>query len=483
MKAARSTSPIIACLLLGWLLSASGCGRQNEPSTQHRPPPVPVTAPKAQHHSRSPGYTNWWLAWSKELIEGGYQQAGRKDPKWDEPVVKALEDYAYRRVFRAPPAGNAPDLFQNLLKQALAAGCDDALIVYLHTRRFNRAPASANAATAAEYSRSAAALEATSYRPILKFFANLRAAQAWRAAFAKQAPEVNQFRRAAMSHLQSVLQAEEIPAGAAFEACQELYETIEQNPAQRRDFYFGAEPCLFARWPDEGFPYYLKGKFYLAYAWEARGGGWASTVTDEGWKTFGERLKIAEQGLEKAWQLDPSLPETPVAFLRLELGQGRARERMEKWYERALAWPENHYEAVRWKLWYLEPRWHGSEQECLETARAAVRSDRFRGRVPLLLYHTHESLATYFKDQRPGYWLEPHVWPDLKEAFTRYFDLNGDDTDWRHNYVMCAWRCQQWKTLTEEIPKLKWVNHEYFGGREAFEQMKEKAQAMVGKAQ
>jgi hypothetical protein len=138
---------------------------------------------------------------------------------------------------------------------------------------------------------------------------------------------------------------------------------------------------------------------------------------------------------------------------------------------------------VQNKLWYLQPRWYGSEEKCLEAAREVLKSDLYKGQVPLHLYHTHESLATFFKDTRPDYWTEPQVWPDIKACFERYFELNGDEVSWRHNYVMCAWRCRQWKALDEQIGKLTWVRYEYFGGREAFDQMKEKAHAMAAKDQ
>jgi len=204
-------------------------------------------------------------------------------------------------------------------------------------------------------------------------------------------------------------------------------------------------------------------------------------VDEDMWKVFEDRLSIAEAALNKAWKNDPSLPGTPLAAIRLELGQGRERERMELWYQRAITFPQDRYEAVRQKLWYLQPRWYGSEGECLAFAREVVKSDLFYGQEPLHLYHTHVSLAEFFKKERPNYWTEPQVWPDIQASFERYFELNGEDNGWRHNYVLCAWRCQQWKALDEQLAKLKDVNYEYFGGQEAFEKMVQTAREQVQK--
>lgn len=180
----------------------------------------------------------------------------------------------------------------------------------------------------------------------------------------------------------------------------------------------------------------------MDHAWDARGRGWASGVSEKGWRLFEERLALAEAELTRAWEMDPALPETPLQMMRMELGQGRGRPRLELWYERALAFPENRYRALDLKLWYLQPRWHGSEAACLAVAREALKSDLFTGECPLHLYLLHQSLAEYYGERRPNYWVEPQVWPDIRTSFERYFAQEGASNSWRHNYVRAAWRCR-----------------------------------------
>lgn len=478
MISRRRITVTAAALAAGVLVFLSGCGKpENAPGSAHRR--GSISAPKAKFHTKAPGYTNWWADWSKELYLGGYEKAGKKDAKWDEPVRAALKIHSYSRVYGKPPPGNSLEDVRDHLKEAIDAGCDDPLILYLYHRQFANPPNSANPQVAAEYSRWAQAMDGSGYSSLLKFFVNLRTSQAWLAAFPNQAPEVNQFRRAAMQHLEHALCAEEMPAHAADDACDSLYGGVERNSKQRDDFALGAEGVLLKRWGNEAFPYELKGRFYIDYAWEARGGEWANTVKKEGWKLFAERLKVAEAALAKAWKIDPSFAPTPVQMMRLELGQGRGRQRLETWFERAIKFPQNRYQAVQWKLWYLQPRWYGTEEECLQFARDTLQSNLFVGETPLLLYHTHESLAEYFKDIRPDYWQEVQVWPDIMACFERYFALNGDAGDWRQNYVKCAWRCHQWKVFVEESDKLKSVNYSYFGDESEFKRMKQKARELA----
>ena len=61
--------------------------------------------------------------------------------------------------------------------------------------------------------------------------------------------------------------------------------------------------------PDAVAPLVLKAETLMYEGWAARGNGWASTVTPEGWKVFGEKLKQAQQAIDEAEQLDQKDPE------------------------------------------------------------------------------------------------------------------------------------------------------------------------------
>lgn len=62
--------------------------------------------------------------------------------------------------------------------------------------------------------------------------------------------------------------------------------------------------------------------YWLGYAWDARGQGFAATVTPEGWKLFAERLDKAEAALveSKAYAGDSPLWD----YLYIEVGEGRS---------------------------------------------------------------------------------------------------------------------------------------------------------------
>lgn len=130
-----------------------------------------------------------------------------------------------------------------------------------------------------------------------------------------------------------------------------------------------AEPIilLLNNWcnksPHSHIPFTAMGAFYIGYAWNARGGGWANTVTKEGWKLFYERLNLSKHDLEKAYQLNPQDPNAAGFMLIVGRGLGFTRSDMEKWFKRALTADPNNFFAYKQKLEYLKPKWHGSEEE------------------------------------------------------------------------------------------------------------------------
>ena len=182
----------------------------------------------------------------------------------------------------------------------------------------------------------------------------------------------------------------------------------------------------------------------MDYAWQGRGAAYAFKVTDQAWELFAERLVEAEKALTKAWELNPRDERIARQMISVELGQGKGRPRMERWFERAADLNPNYYEAFHAKLYYLEPKWHGSPEEMLQFGQQCVNSKRWGGRVPLILLDAHDSLAKYLpKDEQAAYWKQPEVWRDIKEALEKFLTLNPEETRWRRNYALYAYRAEQ----------------------------------------
>ncbi len=79
--------------------------------------------------------------------------------------------------------------------------------------------------------------------------------------------------------------------------------------------------------PESITPYVIEAEGRISYAFSARGTGWASTVTEEGWKVYAERLKAAQELVESAHKLKRDAPETiwPVKLWPTTTRRGRTR--------------------------------------------------------------------------------------------------------------------------------------------------------------
>jgi hypothetical protein len=412
------------------------------------------------------------LDWNYKTTVDAYQKAGFTSRKWNASAERALAEFACSRADVLETNEPWGEIISTNAAAAIRSGCKDPMIGYLNIRFYMSQTNSPNAFASA-FRNTADEMQQSSYPKIRKFYASLRAAEQLKFAagdISNTPPEVHEYRRLAMTNLANALEDKFMPVGEVDDACNEMLDALEKNSKQSSDFYQLIEQPIFDNWPNESVSWLLKGRGYTQMAWSARGNSYAKTVTDDGWKLFNERLAIAEESLDHAWKLNPNDPRIAVKMIGVELGQGKGRDRMELWFNRAMELNTNYYDACYEKLYYLEPKWHGSIEEMLKFGHECVTNQSWGGRIPLILMDAHNSIQRQYIDasEKDDYWKRPDVWSDIKSAFDRFFELNPDETSWYHNYARYAYRAEQWEQLNELIPKLGSVNYAFFGGEDEF---------------
>jgi len=414
--------------------------------------------------------------WNLATLAGDYDKNGTKDPKWDRPVREALTIFARARSYGPEQEAGFPKNLADAVNMAVDAGCNDPMVKYLHLR-FCRVVNDTNEMASA-FRDVCNELLRSDYSAVRKFYGCMRAAEARYHVSGRPRRENpdsiagwNIFKRA-HDELISFLADKTAPEAEVDEACHD-YLKLASHVTGDLDFVFGQiEAPLFANRPKSSVPYLLKGECYQLYAWAARGNGMADTVTPDGWKGFAERLAVAEAALDQAWKINPHDARIANAMMAVELGQGKGRERMELWFQRAMAIAPNYYDACSAKLYYLEPKWHGSPDDMLAFGRECVASEKWQGWVPLILKEAHDSLAKYAeKAKRTNYWTQAEVWPDIKASFDKFFTLNPEAVNWRQTYARYAYSCEQWDAFKEQVKLAGDISYEYFGGRDEFDKM------------
>lgn len=113
----------------------------------------------------------------------------------------------------------------------------------------------------------------------------------------------------------------------------------------------------------------LNGVAHVAWGWEARGSGLASSVSEEGWRLFRERLGVARAELAEASRLDPRDPSPPTYQILVCKALGEPDEVLEAAYREAIARDPHHFDAHSRRVNSLTKKWSGSEHGALELAR------------------------------------------------------------------------------------------------------------------
>ena len=228
------------------------------------------------------------------------------------------------------------------------------------------------------------------------------------------------------------------PAPGAPQTVDRLADFNRMYPAIDKRLAGTIEPLLF------------KARFYYYYAWDARGEGWASQVTPQGWKLFGQRLALAAQALEKVNQQDPSDERAPILMIDVTRGLDNDRTNVETWYRRAMWADPDSYLACATKMYDLDPRWGGSFQEMLKFGRECRDGGNYRGRLPLILARAHELISMSQQD-RPAYFRGPGVWEEVSTEYEKELAMYPVDKKLRTRYAILAAFTRHWAAANRQF--------------------------------
>ena len=406
--------------------------------------------------------------WYRQHFLEAYAACGTKDPRWDSSMRQLLEEAA---LWSARVPQKPSDQMIKRLNEADIQGCSDPLFYY-YCARFNQYRRSA--ARRQNYADAYLSLRSSLYGEREKFYS------AWRAASELESSNPilsNRYYAEAIDHLKAALADPTILPREAARISWPIFNSIRHLKDLSLLRRAAAEilPVLIEQWPRDPDVLRSTGIAHIELAWAARGGDWAGTVTDDGWRGFAEHLDAAERAFEDSWALAPH-PETAKEMLTVELGQGKGRDRFELWFQRAMQLDPANDEACGRKVRYLMPRWYGSERELFEFGWDCATNLAWKGRVPLAGVSAMENLAVeYPEDKRGAFWQRPEVWKLVRAAYERYFKLNPDDVNLRQAYVRDAYRSRAWEDLNRQLKLMECANLEYFGGEAAFNRMLEEA--------
>ena len=310
-----------------------------------------------------------------------YDKSGKHDARWDE-AARALLERATK--MKPDPAMDLVAAGDDLI----AKGCDDPLVCFIYAYNLWQQN---NAARAERFALHAVlAFEKSNYPKRTTRLAPLLLAQICR----KQAPEK---KRLGYGLLARGIEETVAAASGPF------------APGEQRAFFTELEDDLIrdarallvgnrhslarsvsaSKDVDPWLAHMILAQYHIDQAWQGRGTGYANTVSEEGWETFGEGIEQARAHLVEAWQLHTEFPEAAVGLIQTTMAIGGvARETTRFWFDEAVAAEFNAPRAHAQLVLDLLPRWHGSHQALLKFGLECLETNRFDTEVPWTLQKT-----------------------------------------------------------------------------------------------
>ena len=197
-----------------------------------------------------------------------------------------------------------------------------------------------------------------------------------------------------------------------------LYNLLANSNSCGRRYWIELEERLkpHAAKLDPWFWEMAQGRAGISAAWEGRGDGWGSTVTEEGWDVFGENLAKARRHFTRAIELFPERYNAHIRLITIEMGSGSTDALIEvfkkiAWYD---ASNESAWNAV---LWGLRPRWCGSLELIRMLAVEAMDCPRRDVGVAELGY---QALGTISSESGMR-WQNPYRDPEARKLADRLF--------------------------------------------------------------
>lgn len=155
--------------------------------------------------------------------------------------------------------------------------------------------------------------------------------------------------------------------------------------------------------------------YWNAYAWNARGSGYASSVTQEGWDLFRERLKKAEATLRESKSYASSSPLWGRLYIDVATGLQWPAPKLLQIFNEATATRKYFYPVYSSMVASLSPRWGGNWQLVDSFVKQAVRDTPDEGasmyaRLYWGISQNEVPSFSLFRDSLA-------TWPEMKRGF------------------------------------------------------------------
>jgi hypothetical protein len=191
------------------------------------------------------------------------------------------------------------------------------------------------------------------------------------------------------------------------------------------------------QFPKKAFVAVAEVEYWIDYAWDARGEGYASSVTPEGWKFFKQRLEKAEITLIATKSYAAELPIWYDQMMIVQSALDRPDDERNKTFIEGAKKFKTYYPTYFTMLNYLLPKWGGRWETVDNMVKWSVENtkdvdgDTMYARLYWYAYQSTEDGNSFFKKT-------PAKWPLMKKGFDDLM-LRHPKSKWNlNNYAKFA---------------------------------------------
>lgn len=169
--------------------------------------------------------------------------------------------------------------------------------------------------------------------------------------------------------------------------------------------------------PHSTLPLLVQGCHAVYWAWEARGAARAADTSEEQFRAFRRRLRLAEDCLDEVVARDPD--DTTAWTFLVTSARGRQVDREEAMHRftQVVRRHPTHQIAHQQMLQFLCRKWFGSHEEMFDFARTAAKSAPGGSLLPELIAVAHiEYWLDLPSEQKDPYIMSPQVRAELRAA-------------------------------------------------------------------
>lgn len=203
---------------------------------------------------------------------------------------------------------------------------------------------------------------------------------------------------------------------------------------------------------------------YVSYAWDARGEGFSDSVTESGWKLFGERMAKAKEILDKESAPAPKCPDWYIGMQQVAQGQSWDLSRSTALFQQAAAFEPGYQYYYRVYADQLLPKWSGEEGDAARFAQeAANRAGGDSGDV--LYFLISEGILCGCQEPEFGHF----SWPRLQKGFAALEQKYGTSMISVNAFALMAAKSGDWvaadpafKRVGDNWNKELWVTEAFF---------------------